>query len=221
MPRKTPAENGEKKRSQKGRNSRRIGSVARTHKEKGRPEDEDSDSDEERITNKKSKNNLDHPSGFEVPHDTCRGSDGVSSIDPNGSVTNITVDQERWRKMEERLQSMEDRVTKGGEQEGVSVVSGATVTPPANERILKENLRKFVAEKVFPNWKFIFKKDKLELCVVSAITKSFITVPPGYDQRQLAELYSPTVRACLDGCRANAQTAARKRYLSKYKFVSV
>jgi hypothetical protein len=82
--------------------------------------------------------------------------------------------------------------------------------------MLKENLRKFVAAKVFPSWKFIFKKDLLEKCVVSAVDKGFITLPPGYEDSQLlAERYSQSVRVCLDGCRANAQTAARKRYLSK------
>jgi hypothetical protein len=101
------------------------------------------------------------------------------------------------------------------------VVSGASVLPnPANENMLKDNLRRFVASKVFPNWKFIFKKELLGKCVVSAIEKGFITLPPGYEESQLAERYSHFVRASLDGCRANAQTAARKRYLSKYEWES-
>jgi hypothetical protein len=77
--------------------------------------------------------------------------------------------------------------------------------------MLKENLCKFVAAKVFPSWKFIFKKDLLEKCVVSAVDKGFITLPPGYEDSR----YSPSVQACLDGRRANAQTRARKRYLNK------
>jgi hypothetical protein len=96
------------------------------------------------------------------------------------------------------------------------VVCGASVLPaPANDNMLKENLRKFVAVKVFPSWKFIFKKDFLEKCVVSAVDMGFFTLPPGYEDSQLAEHYSQSVQTCLDGCRVNAQTAARKRYLSK------
>lgn len=140
------------------------------------------------------------------------GRDGVSSINQGESVT----DQDRWKKMEDWMKNMEERVDRGKDDGGVSVVSGATSTPPANERILKENLRKFVGAKVFPSWKFIFKKEKLGMCVISAIGKSYITTPPGFEERQLAELYGPTIRTCLDGCRANAQTAARKRYLSKF-----
>jgi hypothetical protein len=137
----------------------------------------------------------------------------ISSIHNGHSVTNTnTADQDRWRMIEERLRCMEERVNEGG---GVSVVSAASIAPPANERILKENLRKFVAAKVFPSWKFIFKKDKLGRCVTAAISKSYITLPPGFNENQLADLYSQTVRASLDGCRANAQTTARKRYLSK------
>ena len=100
---------------------------------------------------------------------------------------------------------------------GVSVVSEATVTRLADEKIIKENLRKFVAAKVFPSWKFIFKKEQLRLCVKLAINKGYITVPDGFKVCKFTNLYSPTVRACLDGCRANAQTCARKRYLGRWK----
>ena len=64
-------------------------------------------------------------------------------------------------------------------------------------------------------WKFIFKTEKLSLCVVLAINKGYITVPAGFKVCELTELYSPTVPACLDGCRANAQTCARTRYLGR------
>jgi hypothetical protein len=147
------------------------------------------------------------------PKDSPEHTD-VSSLYHGESVTN-TVDQERWRIIEKRMKSMEDRVRGGGDEGGVSKVSGATLTPPVNGRMLKENLRKFVAAKVFPNWKFIFKKEKLGDCVLSAISKGYITTPPGFEPSQLEQLYGPTVRGCLDGCRANAQTTARKRYLSK------
>jgi hypothetical protein len=135
----------------------------------------------------------------------------VSSTNVDGSVTN-TVDQERWRMMEVRMRSMEERATREEDDEGATMVSGATATPPPNERIVKENLRKFVVAKVFPNWKFTFKKEKLGMCVVSAVA---------FDGTKLAELCGGTVRACLDGCRANAQTAARKRCLGKLKSMTV
>jgi hypothetical protein len=51
--------------------------------------------------------------------------------------------------------------------------------------------------------------------VVAAVSKSHITVPPGFDRNQLAVRHSQMVRACLDSCRANVQMAARKRCLSE------
>jgi hypothetical protein len=177
--------------------------------------EESDESGDESQTQVQRKDNPAHPVGsFQVAAKNSTSGTEVSSIHNGESVTN-TNDQERWRLMEERMRSMEERVRGDRGEGGASVVSGATVTAPPNERILKENLRKFVAAKVFPSWKFIFKKDKLQLCVISAISKSYMTVPPGFEGNQLADLYAPTVRACLDGCRANAQSTARKRYLSK------
>jgi hypothetical protein len=150
------------------------------------------------------------PSGLELEteHDS-QGGDGVSSIQ-EGSVQRNGM-EEKWKMIEDRLKCMEER------QGSISVVSGGgtIMTPPENEMTLKENLRKFVISKVFPSWKFIFNKRLLEKCVVAAVSKSYITLPPGFDKWQLAERYSQMVRSCLDGCRANAQSAARKRYLSK------
>jgi hypothetical protein len=151
------------------------------------------------------------PSGLNLEtENNGQGGDSVSSLQEGGSVLNNNM-EEKWRMIEDRIKSVEDR------QGEVSVVSaGATsATAPENEKIMKENLRRFVTTKVFPSWKFIFKKELLEKCVVAAVSKSYITVPPGFDQIKLAERYGQTVRACLDGCRANAQTAARKRYLGK------
>ena len=142
--------------------------------------------------------------------DSAGGGDGVSSI--QGSMTGGPIDLETWRRMEERLRTMEERVKKSMVDGGVSVVSEATVIRPTDEKIIKENLRKFVTAKVFPGWKFIFKKEKLGMCIVSAVNKGYITVPAEFKVCELTDLYSPTVRACLDGCRANAQTCARTRY---------
>ena len=169
--------------------------------------DDDNSSKQTKYTNVSSSS----PSGlnFETENNG-QGEDSVSSLQEGSSVLNNNM-EEKWRMIEDRIKSVEDR------QGEVSVVSaGATsATSPENEKILKENLRRFVTTKVFPSWKFIFKKELLEKCVVAAVSKSYITVPPGFDQIKLAERYGQTVRACLDGCRANAQTVARKRYLGK------
>ena len=97
------------------------------------------------------------------------------------------------------------------------MASGATVTPSANERVLKENLRKFVAAKMLLSWKLIFKKDRLGTRVVTAINESFVTVPPGFKECQLAELRVRTVHGLvfMDAEQTRAQTAARTRHLSK------
>ena len=145
--------------------------------------------------------------------DDDEGEEELSSLQ-DGSVQQNLMEA-MWKKMEERLKSMEDREERRlGE---VSVVGGVEVPveSPESEMILKENLRKFITAKAFPSWQFIFKKNQLGKCVLAAVSKSYITIPPGYEQYQFAERYSQMVRACLDGCRANAQTAARKRYLSK------
>jgi len=92
---------------------------------------------------------------------------------------------------------------------------GSTISAPESKLMPRENLRKFVAAKVFPSWKFIFKKSLPEKRALAAVGKSHITVPPGCDENQLAQHCSQMARARLDGCRASAQTAARKRCLSK------
>jgi hypothetical protein len=172
-------------------------------------EDSDSETEDSAVETNRKIDDRARPGSFRMSAEET----DISSIHNGHSVTNTnTADQDRWRMIEERLRCMEEKVKEGG---GVSVVSAASIAPPANERILRENLRKFVAAKVFPSWKFIFKKEKLGRCVTAAISKSYITLPPGFDGNQLADLYSQTVRASLDGCRANAQTTARKRYLSK------
>jgi hypothetical protein len=142
--------------------------------------------------------------------------DGVSSLQEGSSVQR-NIMEEKWRVLEERLHEMEERETRDKRVGEASVVSGggSAISTPENELMLRENLRKFVVAKVFPSWNFIFKKNLLEKCVLAAVGKSHITVPPGCDENQLAQRCSQMVRACLDGCRANAQTAAKKGHLSE------
>jgi hypothetical protein len=144
--------------------------------------------------------------------------DNVSNLRTDESVTKKTqgtANDTQWMLMLERMRTMEEMVRRGMNDGGVSMASGDTVTPPTNERMTKENLRKFVTGKVFPSWKFIFKKEELEKCLMSAIKNGCITKPPGHEDCQLAKHHSSTVRACPDGCRANAQSVARKRHLSE------
>ena len=71
------------------------------------------------------------------------------------------------RRLEERLQSAEERETRDKRAGKASAVSGdgSTISAPESELMPRENLRKFVAAKVFPSWKLIFKKSLLEKCV--------------------------------------------------------
>jgi hypothetical protein len=92
----------------------------------------------------------------------------------------------------------------------------SVVSAPVNDDFLKENLRKFVAERVFPKFKFIFKQKILEQVVEMALTNGFITKPDGFTVQGMQKYYSKVVKQCLDACRANAQSVARKKYLGKY-----
>jgi hypothetical protein len=101
--------------------------------------------------------------------------------------------------------------------EAGSVVSAMTASAmtPEYESFVRENLRRFVTERVFPSWKFIFKPGLLSQVVLLAISKTIITLPPGMSEAYMEEQYRHTVRVGLDGCRANAQTIARQRYIGK------
>ena len=138
--------------------------------------------------------------------------DSVSSLQSK-SIQRDSIEV-KLREMEERMKSMEARAARD-RREGDDGSIVTAISAPENDVIMKENLRRFVSAKVFPSWKFIFKKDLLDKCVYAAVSKNYITLPPGFTQCQLADRYSKVVRTSLDGCRSNAQAAARKRYLSK------
>jgi hypothetical protein len=92
----------------------------------------------------------------------------------------------------------------------------SVVSAPVNDDFLKENLWKFVAERVLPKFKFIFKQKTLEQVVEMALTYGFITKPDGFTVQGMQTYYSKVVKHCLDACRANAQSVARKKYLGTY-----
>jgi hypothetical protein len=122
---------------------------------------------------------------MEMARSVPGGQDGVSDLQESVE----TMVEAKFKMVEERMKNMEELLNRGGRKVGdLSVVSGASsVLAPANEDMLKENLRKFVAERVFPSWKFIFRNDLLQQCVVLAISKNYITMPPGLVESNMTE----------------------------------
>jgi hypothetical protein len=140
--------------------------------------------------------------------------DIVSVLNENSSVQ-VSMEKrlsgllEKMRELEEGMTNRRDIIGEG------SIVSASTIIRPENEEFMKECLRKFVAKRIFPSWKCIFKKEKLGQVVSSALKHGYVAKPLQIDVAYMEERYGKTVRNCLDGCRANGQTGARKRYLSE------
>ena len=121
----------------------------------------DSDDEEDTNLNKRSRTGRGSIASSQMMPEVCStrpmtdsaGGDGVSSKQGN-SMTN-PIDLETLQRMEERIRMMEEKVqTSMVDGGGVSVVSETSLlTRPTDEKIIKENLRKFVAVKVFPSWK--------------------------------------------------------------------
>ena len=84
-----------------------------------------------------------------------------------------------------------------------------------NELVREINLRRFVTESVFCQYKLINKRETLGRVVEAAITNKYITKPDGWELADMKSKYTPVVRSCLDGCWANTQTVARRKYLRK------
>ena len=123
--------------------------------------DSDSDDEEDTNLNKRSLTGRGSIALSQMMPEVCStrpmtdlaGGDGVSSI--QGSSMTNPIDLETLQRMEERIRMMEEKVkTSMVDGGGVSVVSETSLlTRPTDEKIIKENLRKFVAVKVFPSWK--------------------------------------------------------------------
>jgi phage I-like protein len=131
------------------------------------------------------------------------GVDEVSMLHDTSSI------QENWESrintlVEERMKQLQES-WRSQNTDGISIVSAGK-----NDDILKENLRRFVAERVFSKFKFIFKQERLGQVVELALTNNFITKPDEWELADMQKHYSQVVRSCLDGCRANAQSVARK-----------
>jgi hypothetical protein len=135
--------------------------------------------------------------------------DEVSMLRDSHSSVQASWESKMEAMMEIRMKEMEAN-WKSQRTEITSVVS-----VPSNDDFLRENLRKFVAERVFPKFKFIFKAKTLGQVVEMALTNGFITQPEDWTLSEMQKYYCPVVRHCLDGCRANAQSVARKKYIGK------
>ena len=90
----------------------------------------------------------------------------------------------------------------------------AKMAPELNH-LVKDALRKFVADKIFPKCKFLYDKKKQEAVVHMAVENKYMVLPSGYSIIQMGGMYRQVVRNYMDSCRANVQAGARKRFLSK------
>jgi hypothetical protein len=146
------------------------------------------------------------------------GADGEEESEPEGeSEPEDILMGPKYEQMKLRLKQLEALVQMNLAAEAGSVVSAMTASTvtPEYESFVRENLRRFVMERVFPSWKFIFKPGPLGQVVLLAISKKIITLPPGMSEAYMEEQYRHTIRVGLDGCRANAQTIARRRCIGK------
>ena len=139
--------------------------------------------------------------------------EAVSDLQDNSSVH----DQHRQQIAAIQLQMtlMQEELKKNQNYGGASMVSGGSIVDDTTTKIIGIGLRNFVAEKIFPGWKFIFKKEKLGRVVLAAMKHGYVSKPGGVEDSYMEENFGQTVRNCLDRCRANAQSGARKRFLSK------
>ena len=112
--------------------------------------------------------------------------------------------------VEPRMNRLREQWRRGG---------GSDMGDNQNELVREINLRRFVTDSVFGKYKLINKRETLERVVEAAITfftNKYITKPDGWELADMRSKYTPVVRSCLDGCCANAQTVARRKYLRKW-----
>ena len=149
------------------------------------------------------------PSGTVV---VGNGSQSEVSPMPDAS-THASLESRIEAMVNERMQAMEESWKRRAADEA------SVMSDPRLDDSVKENLRRFVADRVFPKFKFIFDKETLGQVVEMALTNKHITQPDGWGLTSMKKTYSRSVRSYLDGCRANAQAVARKKYLGNYCIV--
>ena len=141
-----------------------------------------------------------------------KGSQSEVSPMPDAS-THASLESRIEAMVNGRIQAMEESWKRRAADEA------SVTSDPRLDDSVKENLRRFVADRVFPKFKFIFDKETLGQVVEMALTNKYITQPDGWGLTSMKKTYSRSVRSYLDGCRANAQAVARKKYLGNYCIV--
>ena len=149
------------------------------------------------------------PSGTVV---VGNGSQSEVSPMPDAS-THASLESRIEAMVNERTQAMEESWKRRAADEA------SVMSDPRLDDSVKENLRRFVADRVFPEFKFTFDKETLGQVVEMALTNKCITQPDGWGLTSMKKTHSRSVRSYLDGCRANAQAVARKKYLGNYCIV--
>lgn len=179
---------------------------------------EDEDDDEEPVLTSRVSNGITKPITKNNAASTMHGmsvstrpnvGDEVSMLRDSNSSVQASWESKMEALVDQRMKEMEAS-WKTQRTDVASVVS-----VPVNDDFLRENLRRFVAERVFPKFKFIFKETTLGQVVEMALTNGFITKPAESTMNEMKKYYSQAVRQSLDGCRANAQSVARKKYIGK------
>ena len=140
------------------------------------------------------------------------GSQSEVSPMPDAS-THASLESRIEAMVNERMQAMEESWKRRAADEA------SVTSDPRLDDSVKENLRRFVADRVFPKFKFMFDKETLGQVVEMALTNKCITQPDGWGLTSMKKTHSRSVRSHLDGCRANAQAVARKKYLGNYCIV--
>ena len=139
--------------------------------------------------------------------------EAISELGKNSVGQEYYKYNNQMAELKAKLERLEAEVKKQQDLGPTSGLNGASIKKP--EVLVNDHLRKFVAEKIFPGWKFIFNKEKLGRVVSAAVKQGYITKPDGVGEEEMRECYRRSVRTCLDGCRHNAQSAARRRFIGK------
>ena len=191
------------------RTERRDKESERKRSRKGEENDSDSTTDDEEGGKTAWGGTKEGPSGT-----VTMGNGSQSEVSPMPDAsTHASLESRIEAMVNERIQAMEESWKRRAADEA------SVISDPRLDDSVKENLRRFVADRVFPKFKFIFDKETLGQVVEMALTNKHITQPDGWGLTSMKKTCSRSVRSYLDGCRANAQAVARKKYLGNYCIV--
>ena len=212
MKRKAVGGKGRARPSSRGLNK---GNVARRDITPNSESEDDDDDDDMRL--EKETEPRTPPSvnpGVAVTAESEGHAEAISELRENSVGQEYYKYNNQMAELKAKLERLEAEVKKQQDLGPTSGLNGASIKKP--EVLVNDHLRKFVAEKIFPGWKFIFNKEKLGRVVSAAVKQGYITKPDGVGEEEMRECYRRSVRTCLDGCRHNAQSAARRRFIGKW-----